>query len=85
MTITYPPELNEFVQQEIARGAFGSEEELVINAVSALREMKLRNEQLRRDVCEAIDQADRGEVAPLDIDEIKTELMNEIDERGQPL
>lgn len=84
MTISYPPELDEFVKQELARGAFGSEEELVINAVSALREMKLRHEQLRRDVQEAIEQADRGDVAPLDIDAIKAELMDEIDERGQP-
>jgi Arc/MetJ-type ribon-helix-helix transcriptional regulator len=85
MTITYPPELDEFVKLELARGAFGSEEELVINAVSALREMKLRHEQLRGDVQAAIEQADRGEVAPLDMDAIKRELMDEIDELGQPL
>ena len=84
MTITYPPELNEFVKQELALGVFGSEEELVINAVSALREMKLRHQQLRREVQEAIEQADRGDVAPLDIDTIKGELLDELDERGLP-
>ena len=84
MTITYPPELDEFVKQELARGSFGSEEELVLNAVSALREMKLRHEQLRCDVQEAIEQADRGDVASLDIDAIKAELLDEIDERGRP-
>ena len=84
MTISFPPEVDEFVKQELARGAFGSEEELVINAVSALREIKLRHEQLRSDVQEAIDQADRGDIAPLDIDAIKAELMDEIDERGLP-
>jgi hypothetical protein len=46
--------------------------------------MKLRHEQLRSDVQEAIDQADRGDIAPLDIDAIKAELMDEIDERGLP-
>ena len=84
MTLTYPPKLDQVVKQELASGAFRSEEELVINALSAFREMRLRHDQLHHDVQEAIGQARRGDIAPLDIDAIKSELMNEIDDQGQP-
>ena len=48
------------------------------------RELRTRHDRLRSDIEQAIAQADRGEVAPLDIDAIKAELSAELNEAGQP-
>ena len=73
MTVEIPPELEQYVQQEIAGGQYRSERELILDAVRVLRELKSRHESLRQDVQLAITQSDRGESEPLDMEEIKTE------------
>ncbi len=70
MEETYPPELEQFVQQELATGKYQSETELVNRALEVYRELKLRHDTLRADVETAIAQADRGEAKPLDIEEV---------------
>jgi len=40
MTEAYPPDVREFVQQVIANGDYSSEEDVVIAAVRALRDLK---------------------------------------------
>ena len=69
----YPPDLLSFVQRELAAGAYSSEDELLLEGVRVLRELKLRHDQLRADVVHAIAQADRGETMPMDVEAIKTE------------
>jgi len=69
----YPPELLRFVQQELASGAYTSEDELLLDGVRLLCQLKLRYDQLRAEVSHAIAQADRGETAPMDIEAIKSE------------
>ena len=71
MPKTFPPELEQFVQQELANGDYQTEEELVIDALKVFRELKRRHEQLRADVQRSIEQAERGEVHPLDTDATK--------------
>ena len=84
MSKTYPPELQEFVQHELATGPFHSEDELLVAALTVYRDLKQRHEELRRDVQLSLEQAERGEVGPLDIDAIKSELTHELGENGQP-
>ena len=74
----YPPAIEEFVQQELASGEYRSEADLINQALSVYRELKLRHQILRADVARAITQADSGDVAPLDIEAIKAELMEEL-------
>ena len=76
MSISYPPELAEFVKHEIDRGACHSEDELVVNALLAYREMKLRHEELRQRVEKSLDQADRGEADVWDIEAIIAQAHN---------
>lgn len=82
MSNTYPPDLQQIVDEELASGDFESESDLLIRALKVYRELKARHNSLRKDVETAIATADRGEVAPLDIDAIKAELTNELDESG---
>jgi len=69
----YPPDLLSFVQRELAAGAYSSEDDLLLEGVRLLRDLKLRHDQLRSDVAHAIAQADRGDTTPMDIEAIKIE------------
>lgn len=83
VTVTIPSELQPFVEQELATGAFTDEADLVAKALELFREMKARHGQLCEDVRRSVAQAEQGETAPLDIQSIKDALKAELDERGQ--
>jgi Arc/MetJ-type ribon-helix-helix transcriptional regulator len=70
MTVVIAPELEPFVEAELAGGAIGTREELVAKALVLYREMKNRHEQLREEVARARAEAAAGDVAPLDIEDI---------------
>jgi antitoxin ParD1/3/4 len=63
MTLTLPPDLERFVQDQIAHGQYSSADGVV---EAALRLLRSRHAELRDLVRVGIDQADRGEVAPFD-------------------
>lgn len=77
------PDLEQYVQQKIASGQFASPEEFAMEAMRLYRELENRHESLRGDVQAAIDQSEQGQSEPLDMDSIKRELLEEIDERGR--
>ena len=74
MSETLPPDVQEFVKQVVANGEYGSEGEVMIAGVRALRELKHRHDELRQDIQVAIDELDRGEGEPLDMAAIKAEV-----------
>jgi putative addiction module CopG family antidote len=74
MTTTLPPDLMKFVEQELATGKFETESELLIRALELYREMKTRHDALRQEVQASLESADRGEVAPFDIEEVISEV-----------
>lgn len=78
------PDIEAYVQQKIASGQFRSREELAIEAIRVYRDLEARHAQLKSDVQAAIDEADQGRLEPLDIDEIKAELISEIGPDGRP-
>jgi hypothetical protein len=47
------------------------------------QEMERRRAQLKSDIQLAIDEAERGEIMPLDVEELKAELIAELDENGR--
>jgi putative addiction module CopG family antidote len=63
MTLTLPPDLERFVQDQVANGQYPSTGGVV---EAALQLFRARHAELRELVRVATDQADRGEVAPLD-------------------
>lgn len=83
MTVEIPPELEQYMQQELAKGEYESEGELILDAVRVLQELKTRHENLRQDVLAAIAQSDRGESEPLDIEAIKTEGRQRLTEQSE--
>lgn len=84
MSSTFPPEIEQFVQQELASGQYPNEQALLTAALEVYRELKQRHHDLRGRIQLSLEQAARGEVAPLDIDAIVAELNEELNESGQP-
>lgn len=64
MTITLTPELEKIINDQLAGGQFTSPEEVVRAGLHLLHQ---RYEELRGLIAESVEQARRGEVAPLDV------------------
>ncbi len=63
---TLPPELEEFVEQQIATGKYHSEEELVVEAVRVLHRLEVHQHEFHEAVRQGIDQLARGEFTAYD-------------------
>ncbi|MGA2061690.1 MAG: type II toxin-antitoxin system ParD family antitoxin [Thermoguttaceae bacterium] len=70
MVFTMPSDLDAFVHQAVASGAFASEEDVIVAALRLLQEREKRLEELRAELIPSIEELDRGEGKPLDIEEI---------------
>jgi Arc/MetJ-type ribon-helix-helix transcriptional regulator len=72
--LDYPPEIEAFVAEQLAAGCFDSESELATAAIRYVKELIERDRKLRADLKRSIEQADRGEVAPLNMQDVIAEL-----------
>jgi Arc/MetJ-type ribon-helix-helix transcriptional regulator len=84
MSVSIPPELQPFIERELATGKFRDEQDLVAKALMLYVELQERHETLRTRVQRSLEQADHGQVSELDIESIKSRLCAELDEFGQP-
>ena len=77
MEVTLPPELDHFVREQVEHGQFPTEDEVICEALRLLQRNegldRLKLQELRRLVAVGLEQADRGELAPLDMEEIRAE------------
>ncbi len=77
MNVSLTPELEQLVNDKVKSGLYNSASEVVREALRLLKEQDAlkayRLEELRREIAVGIAQADRGEVAPLDIAVIQVE------------
>ncbi len=83
INVSIPPGLQPFVEAELATGAFADESELVAKALELFRELSGKHQSLRNDVQASIEQAERGEVTPLNTERIKDTLRAEFNESDQ--
>ncbi len=78
MSISVSPELERLIRAKVESGLYSSEAEVIRDALRALEERDrdgaTKLEALRRDIQVGLDQIDRGEVAPLDMDAIRAEV-----------
>lgn len=81
MNVSLTPELAKFVEGEVARGDYGTASEVVRAALRLLaRDRAVYEEKLavlRREVQLGIDQADRGEILDITIEEIADQVLAE--------
>jgi antitoxin ParD1/3/4 len=75
MSTALTPEQESFISQKIASGGYQSPTEVIDDALRLLRERDelawLGQEELRKEIAAGIEQSQRGEVAPLDMEAIK--------------
>ena len=75
MNISLTPELERIVQEKVHSGMYRSASEVVREALRLMQEhnalQKIKLQDLRQVIQVGIEQADRGETAPLDIKAIK--------------
>ena len=76
-----PPELQRFVEQELASGRYQSAEEVVAEGLRLLRERKLY--ELRQDIDAGVAQLDRGEGIKLEDEEAIQRFFDDIKARGR--
>lgn len=73
-----PPDLQQFVQNQIDGGDYSTAGEVVCAALTLLREREqvraIRLERLRADLRVGIEELERGEGTALDMEEIKQEV-----------
>ncbi len=71
MNVSLTPELEQLIHKKVETGLYLSASEVVPEALRRLKErdrlQAMKVEDLRREIQIGIDQADRGEVAPLDV------------------
>jgi putative addiction module CopG family antidote len=79
MKHAYPPDIEQFVQEALQTGEYGSEDDVVFAAVRALREIKRKHQALRNDVRAAIDEIEQGQGEPWDFEDLKARLTEELD------
>ena len=63
MTVTLPPELQQFVEEQIESGQYPNQADVI---QAGLHLLLNRRDELRSLLAAGFDQADRGEVAPFD-------------------
>ena len=78
MNVSLPSAMEKMVDERVRSGMYSSASEVVREALRLLKERdELRRqqlEQLRKDIAIGIAQADRGEVAPLNLEGMKRRL-----------
>ncbi len=71
MNVSLTPELEQLIHKKVETGLYLSASEVVREALRLLEErdklQALKLEEIRKEIQIGIDQADRGEVAPLDV------------------
>jgi len=76
MSIDISPENEQFIQHVIETGVFHNRGQVINEAFDLLK----KREQLRRDVDLGIEQIQRGDYAPLDMEAVKAKLARRLDE-----
>ena len=76
-----PPDLRQFVEQELASGHYGSTEEIIADGLRLLRHQKL--EELRQQIRAGLDQIEKEESIELEDEDALRKFFDNIKLRGR--
>jgi putative addiction module CopG family antidote len=79
MTEILPPDLQQYVRQQLEHGVYRNEEELLADAVRALRERNGRLQRLRDELRQRLGRVDRGESIELEDDDALEAFYDDIE------
>jgi len=63
---SFPQDIGQFIDQQLAMGKYHSEQELMTEAVRVLREVQVRQQQFADDIRLGMEQLERGEFKEYD-------------------
>ena len=78
-----PSDIAQFIEQEIASGRYRSEDELVLDAVKVLRELKERHRRLCDDIQQGLRELDEGRGIHIEGDEGLRQFLDGIKAEGR--
>ena len=81
MPQSLPPELQQFVDQELASGRYQTREDVICDALRLLRERKLH--ELRKEIDAGLQQLDRGEGIEIEDERSLQAFFDEIKAQGR--
>ncbi len=73
INISLPETLRNFVEKRVADGGFSTASEYLRDLIRSDRERARKLDEMRREIQAGVEQANRGELVPLDVDAIKAE------------
>jgi len=79
MTLDLPPDVQQFLQDEVAGGSYRSKEEVVIEAVRLLRDGSRRFQEFREEVRARVARLKRGEGIELEDEQALEKFFDEIE------
>ena len=83
MLATIPPDLEAFIQAEVACGKYASADEAVSEAVRLLQERERHLESLRGEIEIGMSAYERGEVTAIRTDADRQALIDDVQRRGR--
>ena len=87
MELSLSPEIERKIRYKVASGLYLSPDDVIREALQLLDDRDLvrakRLEELRAMVAVGIEQADRGEVAPLDMEDIRAEVRRRLTDESR--
>ena len=85
LNITVPDSLKGFIEAEVRKGGFPNADEYVRTLIQDAERRKVahetKREELRKEIAIGIEQADRGETSPLNMEAIKARVREQLANR----
>jgi antitoxin ParD1/3/4 len=78
-----PPDLEQFVQDQLAQGKYQSESEVLCDAVRLMKQRELRLESLRMEIDRGLEQLDHGDYIELEGEADLRAFFEDIKARGR--
>ena len=79
MPESYPPDVRQFLEEQLASGEYHTEEELLVEALRTLRVVADHHRRLHVDVQMGLIELDQGKGESWDVDSLKNELGQQLD------
>jgi putative addiction module CopG family antidote len=83
ITISLPPDVEQFVLQAVAEGKYPNEQDVVTDAIRLLRDLRKRHQRLRGEIDEALASVDRGEGFEIDSDDSLAAFFDDLEREAQ--
>jgi len=78
-----PPDLEQFVHDQLATGKYQSATDVLCDGVRLLRDREVRLESLRNEIDRGITQLDRGEFVELDLEAAMQDFFDDVEARSR--